>query len=149
MAREDCDPGPDWRRLRFAGRSCSWTSSAAAASVGLVRRHGRVDGGGCSGSGDHGPSSPQAAARAAAQAWADAGLHHDRPARRALSCAAGSSGEGMLGLLTYATRAYKAGPAQPDGPLSWMVPVQAIKLDGDKVGLTFHVVREHDRYLVC
>lgn len=100
---------------------------------------------GCSGSGEDGPSSPQAAA----QAWADAGLHHDQPAQRALTCAAGSSGDDMLGLLTYATKAYKAGSAQPDGPLSWTVPVQAIQLDGDQVALTFHVVREHDRYLVC
>ena len=54
-----------------------------------------------------------------------------------------------MSLVTYATIAYKAGPAQPDGPMSWTVPVQAQQVDGDSVALRFHVVREHDLYLVC
>lgn len=99
---------------------------------------------GCSGGAA--PSSPQAAA----QAWADAGLHHDLKAQQALTCGAGSEQQGLLNMVTYAVTSWKAGPAKQDSATSWGVPMQAVEVGGrTEATLTFRVVREHDKYLVC
>ena len=111
-----------------------WTVAATATLLTLA---------GCSGGGAQ--SSPQAAA----QAWADAGLHHDLKARKALTCAAGANGEQMLQAVTAAIVSYQAGPARPDSPTSWTVPMQVEQVGGDTISWSFRVVREHDKYLVC
>lgn len=112
-----------------------WGVVAAATVVAIA---------GCSG-GDA-PSSPQAAA----QAWADAGLHHDRKAQQALTCAAGSEQQGLNDIVTVAITSWKAGPARQNSPTSWGVPMQAVDVGGGtQATLTFRIVREHDKYLVC